>query len=460
MIFKNKKDLVFIIALAIIHLLFYSFSVYQENFYPFSGYKFKISDSYQYLIEADNILKHGIFYSGDLSLPIDYKFYTLRPPGYPLFLAFFKFFDAPFYVILFFQNIISITSIYLVRKTLLLFNYNKKFDALFLFLIIITPSQLIYANSILTEVIFQLFLILMFRYAILYIKFKKTTYILWYSLALILAAYVKPAMYLFVIPSTLYMLYLSLITKKWYPILFSGLPILAVLLIFNWNYNRTKHIQYSSIQTINLLDYNTKFFLLSKVGELKSDKIIDSIHHNANQLKTFADKSKYLDKAAKNILTENLMPYIFYHLQGSVYAVLDPGRFDLAYFFKFKTSNAKNKGILYHINNGGVIGVLKFLTESYSATLLLILAIIIFFNIIKIIMFLVFLLNKNISINLRIITGGLFFYIVLLVGPVGASRYLMPLVPIIIGAGLLNTALIETVSKKLLLINSKRKNVK
>lgn len=447
--FKNKKDLIFLFALIIIHLIYFSISVYQDNYHPFSGADYKFSDSYQYIIEAENIVNDGIFYSGDLNEPINPKYYTLRPPGYPIFLSLFTLFNASLAVILFFQNIISIISIFLIRKTILLFNYKKTFDPLFLILLILTPSQFIYANAILTEVFFQLFLVLMFRYALLFLKFKSFKNIIWYSLAFIIAAYIKPAMYLFVIPSTFFMLFLSLKQRNWYPISISILPILAILFILNWNYKRTNHYQYSSIQTINLLDYNLRFFLLSREGHTKTNAVLDSIHNKANLEKSFSAKTKYLDNASKNILKEHIVPYSLYHLQGSLYAILDPGRFDLNYFFKLKTKNANEKGILYHINNGGIKSVLKFLFGSYSLSLLFFLGIILVFNAIKFVGFLILLFNKSVDPNFRFISASLIFYIVLLVGPVGASRYLMPLVPIIIGACLMNTSLIDNFLMKL-----------
>lgn len=452
---KNKKDLLFLIVIIIFHIFFYSIAVYQDNYFPFSGVKFKLSDSYQYLIEAENIISKGIFYAEDLNNTSAYKYYTIRPPGYPLFLAFFKLFNAPFYIILIFQNIISILSIYLVRDTILTFGYNKKYDFLFLLLIVLTPSQLIYANAILTEVLFQLFLVIMFRSGVLFHKNNKDKYLFHYSLALILAAFIKPLMYLFVIPSTIYMIWIAVKSRKWQPIAFSILPILAILFIFQWNFNRTKHYQYSSIQTINLIDYNTRFFLISRIGNEKADAILDSIHHEANLIPEYSKRMSFLDNRAKNIILENLTSYIRYHLQGSFYAILDPGRFDIDYFLILKHKHVNAKGILYHINNGGIAAVFKFLIDTYSLSLLLFLGIILFLNLLKFSTFIYFIFNKNIDLNFRFITASLFFYIVLVVGPVGASRYIMPLVPIIIGAILLNRNIIEKIINKLAFLKPK-----
>jgi len=43
---------------------------------------------------------------------------------------------------------------------------------------------------------------------------------------------------------------------------------------------------------------------------------------------------------------------------------------------------------------------------------------------------------------------GLLLYIILLAGPVGASRYIMPLVPIIIGVVLIDNFFIEKLVQK------------
>ncbi|MCF6240191.1 MAG: hypothetical protein L3J74_02450, partial [Bacteroidales bacterium] len=86
-------------------------------------------------------------------------------------------------------------------------------------------------------------------------------------------------MYLFVVPSLLYMLYVSYKIKKWYPAVLSLVPVLAILLLMSWNHKRTNTYQYSSIQTINLLNYITRLFMMSKKGVDYADNTIDSIHN-------------------------------------------------------------------------------------------------------------------------------------------------------------------------------------
>jgi len=452
--FNKKKDLFFIIALIIIHLFYFSYVIIFNNYIPFTETNFFIPDTYQYLTEAKNIVDSGIFYCGDLTQLLDFRYYTLRPPLYPLFLSFFYLFKAPLFVILLFQNILSILSIYLVRDTILSFNYKKEYDYLFILILLFTPSQFIYANTILTECIFQFLIVLMFRNGVKFYTDKKVKYIAFYTIALILAALTKPVMYLFVVPSFFYMIFLSFKLKKWYPSIISLVPIITVLIIFKWNYNRTNHYSYSSIQTINLLNYNMNLFLVSKKGAFYAERTLDSIHNNANEIDSYPKKIKYLDGASKTILKNNLTVYILYHLRGSLFCAIDPGRYDITTFFLLRTRQVNQKGVMYHLNNGGLKSVLLFLIDTYSLPFLLLLSTILLFNIVKLICFVLFIFITKINQNLRFIAGCIVLYIVILAGPVGSARYLMPLAPIIIGVILIDNYFINLLSNK---FNNSRK---
>jgi len=298
----------------------------------------------------------------------------------------------------------------------------------------------------------------MFRNAVKFYKEKKIKFVIFYSITLILTAYTKPVMYLFVIPSFFYMIFLSFKLKKWYPLIISLVPIIAVLIIFKWNYNRTNQYSYSSIQTINLLNYNTNLFLQRKNGASYADRTIDSIHKNANKIKSYPEKIKYLNNASKTILKNNLTAYVYYHLKGSFNCLVDPGRYDINTFFLLKTRQVNQKGVMYHLNNGGIRSVLSFLIDTYSLPFLLLLGIILFFNIVKLICFILFLLNPKINQNFRFITGCIIFYIVILAGPVGSARYLMPLAPIIIGVILIDNYFINLLVTKFSIFRKKRLN--
>lgn len=449
--FKSKRDYLFFITLIIIQLAYFISAIYLHNYNPFIKESFFATDSGEYITQAKNIIDYQISYSGDLSEPINKHFFTVRPPLYPIFLALFYLLNASTIFIFFVQNIISFFSIYLLRDTLLKFNYKKKFDFLFLLFLLLTPSHFIYANSLMSEVLFQFLLVLLFRFAMLFHLHNKDKFLITYSIILVLAILTKPVMYLFIIPSTIYLIILSFKSKKWQPFGVSFIPIISVLLIFQWNFNRTNHYHFSSISSYNLINFNTHLFLMNTKGLIYADKVVDSINNNTNSINNFGKKLEYTDEAAKSILKENFVSYSLFHLKSSFYGLIDPGRYDLTTFFKIKFNSIYNykEGVLYHLNNGGVGSVFNFLINKYSIGFLLAMILILGSNIFKVLSLLFFLFNLKIDFNLKFISLSIIGYLFILPGPVGASRYIMPIAPLIIGIILIDNYFINFISSKI-----------
>jgi hypothetical protein len=107
---------------------------------------------------------------------------------------------------------------------------------------------------------------------------------------------------------------------------------------------------------------------------------------------------------------------------------LDPGRFDLYNFFEFR--NNSQVGFLKHINEGGIIGAYKYLKEQPLA-IVIIVPIVLLFNLFKGIGFVLFWI-KNHKTSAPIFWFMLFImvYLTVLVGLIGASRFLLPILPI------------------------------
>jgi hypothetical protein len=131
----------------------------------------------------------------------------------------------------------------------------------------------------------------------------------------------------------------------------------------------------------------------------------------------------------------NPFKYAVFHFKGIVGFFIDPGRFDLVNFFNL--SNKNDSGLLNHINKFGVVSAIKFLF-THSFGLLLALAAIVLFKILKVSLFIRLLLQKK---NINLYTGFviiIILYVSFLTGPLGASRFFMPLEALYIGCGLLS----------------------
>lgn len=379
---------------------------------------------------ADNIKEDFYFYCGGKEEPFNPDLLTKRPPLYPLFIMFFKFISKSDFLILFFQSLLSLINIFILIKLAEKFNVNNYL--LVLLLLIFTPSQFIYANLIMCEILFQTFLILMFFFFVLYFDNEDFKYLVFYNVFLILALLTKPVLYLFIIPNFFFLIYLTFKKKEVKFMLTGIVPIAFVLIYCGWNYQRTGYFNYSSIQKINLLNYNAYYFLMNSKGEKFANKTIEEIGEEAGKLSSYKEKSQYVKQQTLNILIkENALKYSIFHLKGGINFLVDPGRFDLQNYFGFK--NSETKGMLYYYSKYGYRGVFSYLKEQ-SLFLVLTLIIILLFNLLKFLGLVFFFANKKVKVELRILIFILVGYIVLATGPSGASRFAMPLLPIIIFA--------------------------
>jgi hypothetical protein len=164
--------------------------------------------------------------------------------------------------------------------------------------------------------------------------------------------------------------------------------------------------------------------LMYKFGENKADSIVDDIHFKGNILGNYAAKQNYIDNSCKSLISANLGTYIFLHLRGMAFCVLDPGRFDISQFFGL--SHGKN--LLYETNKDNAIGRVIHSVMNPLGILLILLFI---FNLFKLFLTVKFLFSKKLSLFIKLVLFCFPFYIVFLTGPIGASRFLMPVIPLI-----------------------------
>jgi len=385
------------------------------------------------LNEAKNISNSGVFYSGNLDQPINYDLYTKRSPTYPLFIATLKLVSNSDILIIFAQSIISILSILLVRKAFLLFGYNKKYDSLFLILLIFSPAQMVYANLIMAETIFQFTLALGFYLLVQYFRKDSIEYLLYFNICIVLSAFVKPVMHLFIYPNFLLMLYLSFRSKSVKPILIGIVPIILIQIYSFWNFKRTNYHQFSSIQTINLVQYNTYYYNVQQKGLDQANLFLDDQLRKADSIKSYPERQRFLENASKRIIIENLIGYSWFHFKGMIRFFLDPGRFDLSNFIGIEKKG--NVGFFERLNTVGLRGVINYLFEQ-NVFLIFALFLIGLANLLKTVGLILFLFSRQIDIRFRLTILFIVGYIAFATGPLGASRFMMPLIPFLILATL------------------------
>jgi len=413
---KKKGRLLKVLILT--HFLFFVIKAFLGDFY--------LADSYQYVNLAENIKSSFNFYSGDFRSDILFENYTKRPPMYSLFILFSSIFLKFNVGVLIIQNILSIASIFLCINIFDHYYKDLNNSKIFYLFLLTSISQFIYANYLMSEILFQ-FLIVLLCYTFHNIITKKHfKYLLYFQLIIVLLFLTKPVFYLFIIPNIILGFWFSKYIKFAY--LASVLPLLICALYMNWNYQRTGTYDFSSIQNINLKNYNLYYFNVNKYGEEYALKINDSISQLAARENTYAKQQSIIKHASLSHIKNDLPSYTMLHIKGSIRMFIDPGRFDLYNFFQLENNN--EVGFLYHLNNDGIKGAFNYF-KSQPLIILIIIPIVLLMNIFKVIGFIMFWL-KNYKNSTSIFWFMLFIivYIVALTGLIGAARFIVPILPL------------------------------
>ncbi|GAA4966508.1 hypothetical protein GCM10023315_14750 [Algibacter aquimarinus] len=384
-----------------------------------------MKDSYEYYNLAENIKNNFSFYCGDLDLTIYAENYSKRPPLYAIFILISSFLLHSKVSVLIIQNAISILSIILCLN--IFKNYYTQINNKILTIFLVTSiSQFIYSNYLMSEILFQFLIVILCYLFHKIVTEKKIFYLIFFQLIIVLLFLTKPVFYLFIFPNIFLCFWFSKHIKKAY--FFSLIPIMVVLLYMNWNYNRTGSFEYSSIQNINLKSYNLYYFNVSKYGVDYAQKTDSIITKEAQNQKTYKEKQNKIKTLSLQYLQKDWLSYSIAHAKGSFRMLIDPGRFDVYNFFEFK--NKSQVGFLKHLNSDGVSGAYNYFIKQPLIILILI-PIVLLLNVFKLIGFVLFWLkNYNKTSPTCWFMLALIVYIFLLTGIIGASRFMIPVLPL------------------------------
>ena len=332
---------------------------------------------------------------------------------------------------------------------------NNRFSIVALILILGTPALFIYSNRIMAEIPFQLLLVLMAWSVFKYFQMRKAQdeqtgsnrhtgkkdpadrYIWFFNLFLTLGMATKPVLFPFAFFTILLSLLLFLRTRRPAFIIAIILPILWISMYGVWNYNRTGSAQYSSIQTANMVNYNIRYFIMGQEGSEAAVATVDQLYSNCSSESSYREKKRCLDEGVREIIMDKPVQYGLFHLKGTIRYFLDPGRFDLVTFFNIQEANSP--GFLNALNEDGLAGVMKFLKQQ-GWGLVLLLGLIALIKLVKITGFIIYLFRGKEQVQLRIFLILLVGYLAMVTGPLGASRFLVPVELLIIGGAVLGWA--------------------
>lgn len=409
----NRKS--FWIFISALHALFFMKQILVYNSL--------IQDSVEYIFAADNLLHKGTLYAWNMNYAFNADWLTKRPILYPLILLFFKWLSFGnqwlfFFITYLVQNLLSLNAIRLCLKIADRYKASYTWWQITLF-IGLSTSQIIYANLVMSEIWLQSCL-LGIVYLLLMPPFTTNNFL---KIALLLAAglLIKPVLlFACILLPPIYLL-LRRKQSKVSELAISLMPLMLYFAVSGINMKRTGHFQYSSITTINLLHYNTYVTLMSEYGTQKADSIIDNIKIATREM-SYSDKQQYLETAAKAQLSAHLPKYAWLHSRGIVLALLDPGRFDYTQFFHLPHKT----NLIYQTNQKGMLGtILKSFLNPLGAWLM----VLFLFNLFRLFKGVQFIFNKDLAWPLKWAVMAFPIYILTFTGPIGTSRFFMPLIP-------------------------------
>lgn len=415
---KNKGSVLLVIIL--VHMFWFAIAMHGKHFY--------MGDSSEYVYMAENF-KKGMFYATNPAMPLSIQHYSLRTPGYPLFLLFsYTLFGEGSIPVFILQNILSIASCWMIFTLFVKVFPQKKYAWIFVLLVAVYPIQFIMANMVLTDNLFQFCMMLYFRQLILNFYEPKPKRIWWMSLWLVLSFFVKPVTYPFL---CLHFLYCLWHIRKWkmvqliIPTLF---PLLFVVGYGFWNKHQTGLYHLSSIQPMNMLDYNLKRFQESKFGFAKAQEYNDTAHQVINRQPDYVSRYRKTESLAIAGISRSFVPYTIFHLRESMRYFIEPGKVEIDVFFGYfsyaKMTLEKGEGFFVRLEKGGLKGGLDYL-KNYP--LILVIVLLLFFNVVRSLGFVIFFFDRSIPIPVRIAIAVYVLYFAVITGPVSyTSRYYLP----------------------------------
>lgn len=404
-------------GLVVLHALGFCLALHFHGIY--------LKDSFEYLAQADNLKHYGSWYAAPWNTQWP-DYFSFRPPLYAIFIVCIKTILNSDYAVLFMQNVLSILNVLLVYRIATHFKLiHKRTVGLILLLLVLFPVQLIMANMIMSEIVFQTLLLLLFHFGLRF-WFRPT---LLNSLALsILCALLlltKPVSLFLGVVVFLWMCYCFYVQKTSAKIIVKLLaPFILILFTFQFISLQQKHqtgyYHYSSMLPFNQYKFNARFVLLNQFGEDYAERWADSTKSELNRLDIYEARYQRMKQLGDSVIATYPLTFIRLYVKGVVVFFVDPGRHDLVAFMHQDERNFK--GLFYELNTRGM-NALTDQVKNGSFVELIFLVLITISNLVVFCLLAISFFSKKVPLWVKLLAGLIIGYIVLATGILGVARY-------------------------------------
>ena len=427
----NKQDKIFIGIVVLVHAVFFIMACVFKRIY--------MGDSYEYIYEALNIKRYIFFYSGNPAMPITPEYMTQRQPLYPLFLLGVYTFAINNWIVLLLQNCISVFNVYYLRKVITKIGYNQRYDWVLLLFVIAYPAQFINASTIAPDILLQTFTLLYFGNFLSLYQSKELRPAIYMSLALIAGMMVKPVLYPFTLVHIFVLVALGLHHKVLLQrtVLVAVMPLTAVLLYNYWNFTRTGKFHFTSNQAFNASYYYYPF-ISSREGADSAGRYLAKEREAYRLIPEYKDRYDHANARGSELLKQNFLPYMFFHLKNSARIFIEPGKGEMDLYTGRLTYgrlySKEQKGFYATWKARGLAGMGDYVKDNPS---LFFVALVFLFNCLKLAGLVMFLRSRQIHWLVRVFVFMYAGYFALAAGPIANTRYFLPVSLIAIGCSII-----------------------
>jgi hypothetical protein len=374
---------------------------------------FTTKDSSEYIWQAQNLSANGSWYCADMTQAINPALYNQRPPVYGAFLSLLHI-DAGLenvFVLLLLQMGISLLTTFIAVQFVKLF-LGEEWNRMWLLIpLLFFPSQFVYCNMVMSEILLQLFVLLAIYFIARLIKYSQMKDLWWSQWSVAIAMAIKPVMWLFpFVAAGSFLIHFFNKKVKLIALITFVIPFSTIVFFFNYSHIKTGIWEFSSIQRKLMINYNSFAILKDAFNEEEATKTISKFQSSLANL-PYPEKCKQIDTFNREVLFNHPMSAIKLELIGIFNFFAGHPRWDVEKFYF------------------GEVNVIKPYQSDSRLTMLAYYAYLITCSItglIVLITFVKFILSRHISYSLRGCIASIVIYFAIVTGPSASTRFRLP----------------------------------
>lgn len=394
----------------LIHIVFFSMAVEKKNF--------TTKDSWEYLWQSQNLKANGSWYCGDMNQEIIPALYNQRPPAYGAFLSLLNVDTAlnNIYLLLLVQLALSLLTIFLSVQFVKLF-LGEEWNRLWLLIpLVFFPSQFVYCNMVMSEILFQLFVLLSIYFIARLIKYSQMKDLWWSQWCVAISMAIKPVMWLFPLVAIVsFLIHFFNKKVKLIALITFVIPFTTIGLFMGYSHAKTGIWEYSSIQRKLMINYNSYAILKDVFNEEEAVKTISEFQNSVDTL-PYVEKCKRIDEFNKEVVMHHPMSAIKAELSGMFRFFVGHPRWDLEVF------SFGNLNVVQPFRPDSRLSSIAYYAYLLACS---------FIGLIILFAFLKFIFSRHISYSLRGCIASIVIYFAIVTGPSASTRFRLPVFPVL-----------------------------